>query len=121
MSLHSRVLGLVVGLVALTVAGAAAQAHITLNTPAPWTVPATGQKSPAPCGNTMATKTPVTYRPGETIMVTWDETIRHPGRFRIAFAEAGQTFPNPMTMNDTSTTMPIFIDGIDPKAVNNGQ
>src|SRR4051812_40240881 len=94
-----RFLGLGVGLVTLTIAAGAAQAHITLTTPKPWTVPATGQKGSAPCGNTMATKPATTYRPGESIMVTWDETIRHPGRFRIAFGEAGQTFPNPMTMN----------------------
>jgi MYXO-CTERM domain-containing protein len=115
MSFAGRFLGMVVGLVTLSIAAGAAQAHITLKTPKPWTVATTGQKGPPPCGNTMPTRNPTTYRPGETIMVEWDETIKHPGRFRIAFAEQGQTVPNPMTVNDMSTALPIFIDGIDAK------
>ena len=115
-----RFLGLGVGLVALTVSTGAAQAHITLKTPKPWTMVPTGQKGPPPCGNTPAMKSPTTYKPGETIMVEWDETIRHAGRFRIAVGKAGQMFPNPMTAKDTSTTMPVFVDGIDPKTGTNG-
>jgi len=99
---------------------APAQAHITLRTPKPYTTPSSGQKGPPPCGTTLTNKMPTTYKPGETIMVQWDETIKHPGRFRIAIAKEGTTFPNPMTMMDTSTAMPVFIDGIDPKTGTNG-
>jgi len=124
MSLQSnragRAVGLAVGLVTLTFAAGAAQAHITLKTPKPFTTAGNGQKGAAPCGTTMANKSPTTYKPGETIMVQWDETIKHRGRFRIAIGEEGATFPNPMTAMDTSTTLPVFIDGIDPKAVDSG-
>jgi MYXO-CTERM domain-containing protein len=119
MSLQSnraaRAAGLAVGLIALALGAGTAQAHITMKNPKPWTSATSGQKGPPPCGLTMATKNPTTFKPGESIMVTWDETIKHPGRFRIAFAKEGTTFPNPMTANDMAATMPIFIDGIDAK------
>ena len=126
MSLQSnragRFLGLASGLVTLAFAAGSAQAHITLKNPKPWTTIPNGQKGAPPCGITMAMKNqnPTPYKPGDPLMVQWDETILHPGRFRIVIAEAGQTIPAPMTMMDTSTTMPLFIDGIDAKTGTNG-
>jgi len=126
MSLQSnragRFLGLAIGLVTLTIAAGSAQAHITLKNPKPWTTVPNGQKGPPPCGLTSAMKNqnPMPYKPGDQLMVQWDETILHPGRFRIVIAEAGQTIPAPMMMMDTSTTMPLFVDGIDAKTGTNG-
>ena len=99
----------------VTVLEGSAAAHITLVTPKPWTTANAGQKGPPPCGLTSGTKSPTTYRPGETITVSWNETINHPGRHRIIVAEEGTAFPNPMTVKDTNTTLPVFIDGIGAK------
>ena len=41
-----------------------------------------------PCGNIPRTSTPTTFNIGETITLSWDETINHPGYFRIAFSMA---------------------------------
>ncbi len=96
-----------------------ARAHITLRVPMPRTTATTGQKGPPPCGN-MGPAKPNEYRPGQSIMVEWTETIPHPGRFRIAFGPQGTAFPNPMTQKDTNTTLPIFLDGLFPKTGNGG-
>lgn len=44
-----------------------------------------------PCGVTGGTRSQnvCSFRPGATITVAWDETIDHPGHFRIAFDEDG--------------------------------
>lgn len=41
-----------------------------------------------PCGGVPRTATPATFAPGETITVTWEETIDHQGYFIISFSEA---------------------------------
>lgn len=64
-----------------------ASAHTRLLSPAPRS-PADGLKT-GPCGNVAPTATPTVLAPGATIMVTWDETIEHPGYYRIAFSPAG--------------------------------
>jgi hypothetical protein len=106
--------------VLLILGPAGASAHIALRSPKPRTVAETGQKGPPPCGNVTPNPNPQRYRPGETIMVEWDETVGHAGHFRIAFGPAGTDFPAPVTKNDTSTTLPIFLDGIDEKPTGAG-
>jgi MYXO-CTERM domain-containing protein len=78
----------------------AAEAHIKMLKPAPWIVEDEGiggfgggnpQKT-GPCGPGAGdaktlTNTVTTYKAGETISVQWNETIPHPGYFRIALAE----------------------------------
>jgi hypothetical protein len=88
-----------------------ASAHISLTFPVARTVKNTGQKGAPPCG-VMGPKNPQKFRPGETIMVKWDETVSHVGRFRIAFDDDGMDFPAPVTRKDTNTTLPIFLDGL---------
>ena len=76
-----------------------AAAHIALKVPAPRT---TAQKA-GPCGAAGSTRgsTVTTYQPGETITVEWDETVDHPGHFRIAFDDDGQDgLLNPVTSTD---------------------
>ena len=76
-----------------------ASAHIALTYPPPRTA---DQKS-GPCGATGSkrSKTVTTFAPGATIAVEWDETIDHPGHFRIAFDDDGDdVFVNPNNPSD---------------------
>ncbi len=91
-----------------------ASAHITLKVPKARTTVA-GQKGPPPCG-TLGAANPQKFKAGETIMVEFEETVPHVGRFRIAFDDEGTDFPNPMTKKDTNATLPLFMDGLVEKA-----
>jgi hypothetical protein len=88
-----------------------ASAHISLTFPVARTVKNTGQKGAPPCG-TMGAKNPQKFRPGETIMVKWDETVSHVGHFRIAFDDDGMDFPAPAARKETNTELPVFMDGL---------
>lgn len=81
-----------------------ASAHIALRSPAPRTV---DQKA-GPCGAAGSSRgsNVTTFAPGETITVTWDETVDHPGHYRIAFNPDGDDFQNPNNPDDGfETTM----------------
>ena len=75
-----------------------ASAHIHLTSPLSRTDAAGGDPQKAQhCGGTpgrIAGRVQ-TFRPGDTITVTWAETIPHPGHFRIAFQPNGETFGIP--------------------------
>jgi hypothetical protein len=76
-----------------------AHAHIQLRSPAART---TAQKA-GPCGDAGSARgsTVTRFQPGETITVEWDETVDHPGHFRIAFDDSGDdAFINPMRSTD---------------------
>jgi MYXO-CTERM domain-containing protein len=78
---------------------ATAHAHIAMTSPAPRSV---AQKE-GPCGATGSTRgtAATTFRPGETITVEWDETVDHPGHYRIAFDDDGNdSFRNPNQPDD---------------------
>jgi hypothetical protein len=84
---------------ALAALAADASAHIALTSPAP----RTAEQKTGPCGAAGSTRgTKVTrYQPGETITVEWDETVDHPGHYRIAFDDDGNdSFQNPSTPDD---------------------
>jgi predicted carbohydrate-binding protein with CBM5 and CBM33 domain len=92
-----RSASIIVGL--LLAHAATAHAHIALTFPTPRT---TDQKA-GPCGATGSTRGTkiATFQPGQTITVEWDETVDHPGHFRIAFDEDGNdVFQNPQRSND---------------------
>lgn len=58
----------------------------------------TGDQKAEHCGVLDQQRDPTrvtTLRPGETITVTWMETINHPGHFRIAFQPNGSLFTIP--------------------------
>jgi hypothetical protein len=78
---------------------APAHAHIAMTSPAPREE---AQKS-GPCGTTgspRGTKV-TTFQPGQTITVEWDETVDHPGHFRLAFDDSGSdSFQNPNRPDD---------------------
>lgn len=77
-----------------------AAAHIHLTFPKSRTDLATGDQKEQHCGTVGYDRNAhldrvSTFRPGETITVTWDETINHPGWFRIAFQPDGEVFGIP--------------------------
>ncbi len=87
-------------------------AHILLTSPQPRTE---SQKS-GPCGAGAADlrgPTVATFQAGETITVTWNEFVEHPGHFRIALDEDGQDgFFDPMSFDDVSGGPGVLMDGI---------
>jgi uncharacterized protein (TIGR03382 family) len=102
-----------------------ALAHFKLNQPLSSTVQAANgdpQKT-APCGGGTATTDVTNYTPGQTITIEVDETIDHPGHYRVAIAqdEASLPAPPPVTVGATACgsvpiqatpTMPILADGL---------
>lgn len=86
-------------LLVLVLLSGTASAHITMTSPTPRT---TDNKA-GPCGAAGSTRGShvATFAPGETITVEWDETIDHPGHYRIAFDNDGDdVFINPSTPDD---------------------
>jgi hypothetical protein len=54
------------------------------------------------------------FRPGETIIVRLRETINHPSHYRIAFNPEGDSFQDPVTIDDIDNEHPhVMIDGIE--------
>lgn len=93
------------------VAPAAAQAHIAMSSPAPRH---TEQKT-GPCGiaGDMRGDKITTYKPGETITVTWMETINHPSHYRISFDDDGfDDFVDPATADELYSNGTVLLDGI---------
>jgi hypothetical protein len=77
----------------------------------------------APCGRAMGdarttdTARISVFEPGATIMVQFNETINHPGHFRIAFDDDGQdAFVTPLMRAQVQTgptfTLPVLLDNI---------
>ncbi len=74
-------------------------AHIALKVPSTRTV----EQKAGPCGSASSVRgaNVTTYAPGQTITVEWDETVDHPGHYRIAFDDDGQdAFVNPSRSTD---------------------
>ena len=84
---------------ALALLSGTASAHITMTSPAPRTT----ENKTGPCGaagSTRGTKI-ARFAPGEPITVEWDETVDHPGHYRIAFDDDGDdVFVNPNNPDD---------------------
>src|SRR5688572_12278037 len=52
-----------------------------------------GLKEPAPCGGAAIDETRrATLTAGDTITVTWEETVDHPGSYKLSFAQDGANF-----------------------------
>ncbi len=99
-------------LASLALLAGPARAHISLKSP----TPRTDQLKQGPCGagaNDPRGPTVATFKPGETITVTWNEFVDHPGHYRIAFDEDGQDgFFDPASFDDVSGGPGVLIDGI---------
>jgi len=96
---------------ALAMLALPASAHLDLLSPPPRT---TSLKY-GPCGAAGSVRGGVvsTFLPGQTITVTWDEFVDHPGHFRIAFDDDGQDiFVDPKGFDDISGGPGVLIDGI---------
>ena len=90
-------LGLFVGWVSL--AGELAHAEIAMTSP----TPRSGAQETGPCGAAGSTRSTnvSTFRPGETIVVEWNETVDSAGHYRIAFDDSGDdVFENPNNPDD---------------------
>jgi hypothetical protein len=87
-----------------------AAAHIALVYPPP----RTAELKTGPCGAAGSTRgTNVTVlAPGATIDVKWNETINHPGHYRISFDPTGQDFTVPLGFDDTSQSRNVLVDDI---------
>jgi MYXO-CTERM domain-containing protein len=80
---------------------AVASAHIHMTQPLSRTDSPTGDQKEAHCGTLGYVRADhpdrvTTFAPGATVTVNWDETIQHPGWFRIAFQPNGETFTIPV-------------------------
>ena len=88
------------------------RAHIALTSPPP----RTDMQKQGPCGAGPADPrgpTLATFKPGEKIVVTWNEFINHPGHYRIALDEDGQDgFFDPKDFDDVSGGPGVLMDGI---------
>jgi hypothetical protein len=118
-------------LAALLFAASPAYAHFKMNTPANWTAQVTDgspQKMP-PCGNEGAPSDtgPVTeYKMGDTITIAIDETVPHPGHYRVSLAPDQASLPRDPDADvkpdsksqcgsleiDPTPTMPLIADGL---------
>jgi uncharacterized protein (TIGR03382 family) len=88
-----------------------ALAHIALRAPM---VRYADQKS-GPCGRGATdarTSRVTTFTAGDTIDVVWDETINHPGHYRISFDVDGQDFYLPRSFTDRDGGLNVLIDAI---------
>jgi MYXO-CTERM domain-containing protein len=112
----------------VTVNGTAA-AHIRMDQPIArnvWaTQPGGDPIKNGPCGamtNDVRTTDPAkinTFEPGETIVVSWKETINHPAHYRISIDMDGQDdFVDPTGPTDIvqPAVLPVLLDGIEDMA-----
>lgn len=86
-------------LLCLLLLSGTASAHVTLTSPPPRTL----ANKAGPCGATGSKRgtNVTTFAPGATITVEWDETVDHPGHYRIAFDNDGDdVFVNPNKPDD---------------------
>jgi MYXO-CTERM domain-containing protein len=126
----------VLGLVAFAAAlPQPAEAHFKMTAPASWIVEnqiGDPQKQ-SPCGGEGGTPSNAvtTFRPGQTITIEFQETIYHPGHFRIALAQNRADLIDPVVtvdanQNSVSATieappvLPTLLDGFFPRTANSG-
>ena len=116
MSRRTRAL-LAAGCVVASAAPAAA--HVQLKAP----LQRSADLKYGPCGlrNGTRTENVCTLRPGATILVVWDETIEHPGHFRISFDDDGHDdFVDPADFDDMYSDPSVLLDGIADRQVQQG-
>jgi len=81
-----------------------AAAHIHLTTPLARTDSLDGDQKDEHCGVIGQARTTrvTTYKPGQTVMISWLETVNHTGWYRIALQPNGDVFPIPQPSNGPS-------------------
>lgn len=109
---RSSVLLAVSSAIAVIATATGAGAHIALMSPKP----RYADLKEGPCGRGPTDKRSsnvTSFKSGETITVTWRETVEHPGHFRISFDADGVTaFVNPKSFTDLNTAPSVLVDGI---------
>jgi hypothetical protein len=96
---------------ALSFAAAPAHAHVQLGAP----LQRNEEQKSGPCGLAGGTRSDnvCEFQPGATITVQWDETIEHPGHFRLSFDSDGvDDFADPTGYDDRYTAPSVLVDGI---------
>jgi hypothetical protein len=92
------------------------RAHVCMDSPTSRVGPGCSAASPqkvGPCGVAGRSQYVTTFRPGETITVTLNETIDHPSHYRIAFNPDGDSFEDPTSVDDKTGAHPyVLLDGI---------
>ena len=107
-------LGFFVALVAIS--PAEARAHLGLESPASRYGPDVLKTGPCGVDGGKRSDNVTYYEPGETIEVSWDEYVDHPGHYRIAFDEDGEDdFVDPATMTELYSNDAVLRDGITDK------
>jgi Lytic polysaccharide mono-oxygenase, cellulose-degrading len=104
---------------ALALLPGAALAHVQLESP----LQREAAQKQGPCGSSGSGRSDnvCTYRPGATITVTWDETIEHPGHFRISFDQDGDDdFVVPTGYDDVGPYQGVLVDDIADRDVRGG-
>ncbi len=105
--------------IALVLVPGAALAHVQLESP----LQRESAQKQGPCGNSGSARSGnvCAYRPGTTITVTWDETVEHPGHFRISFDEDGDDdFVVPTGYDDIGPYDGVLVDNIADRDVRSG-
>lgn len=102
-----------VGVLGLAWAGTA-EAHVDLTYPPMRYNYTDGGQKVGPCGAGIATGAVTTFAPGATITVTWDETINHPGHFRISLDPDGgdDAFVDPTGYDSFYVAPSVLADNI---------
>ena len=107
-------LGLFLPLLAIWPAGA--RAHLGLNTPQSRYGPEVLKTGPCGVAGGERSMNVTTYEPGETIEVSWDEYVDHPGHYRIAFDDDGDDdFVDPADILERNSSPTVLLDGITDK------
>jgi hypothetical protein len=120
-------------LAAVVFASSSSFAHIKLTAPASFqrTNFLGDPQKLEPCGGPgTATNAVTEVQAGAQLTVSWNETIYHPGHFRIAIARSASDFVTPppvVTGNDcksapisTSSSLPLMADGLLPNRTGSG-
>ncbi|HTE56303.1 MAG TPA: SCE4755 family polysaccharide monooxygenase-like protein [Kofleriaceae bacterium] len=109
-SLASTVPGLAAGLLVLA-ASPAARAHVQIAVP----LQRHAEMKAGPCGLAGGERSDnvCEFQPGSVITVEWDETVEHPGHFRVSFDDDGvDGFADPTDYDDFYTAPSVLVDDI---------
>jgi MYXO-CTERM domain-containing protein len=127
--MHARTLTFALAAGAIAVLSAPAEAHFALQAPASWMSQDSlgNPQKTGPCGNEAggtATGTVSAFMSGQTITVTINETVFHPGHYRIALSVNDRSelpAEPPVTVGATAcgsvpiqnpVTFPVLADGV---------
>ncbi len=111
MRLRRLSLALAIGISGITGAAPAAVAHVQIKVPKQRHM----LQKDGPCGEEGGTRSQnvCEFQPGATITVEWDETIEHPGHFRVSFDEDGvDGLIDPADYDDFDNSPAVLEDAI---------